>query len=173
MITSEQEKWLAHLPDGNSIEIHPYDPTSLDKFSLIKQMIKKTLGKGAKIELHGAVSFGISGQGEIDIDIPVSPADFDTTIKKMERAFGKPGSLYPLRRARFVICIKETKAEIIVVNEECADWTNLLEFEEHLKTHPKALNAYEKIKEAAAGLSTQKYYRAKTKFINRILAKCK
>ena len=26
MITSEQEKWLAHLPDGNSIEIHPYDP---------------------------------------------------------------------------------------------------------------------------------------------------
>jgi GrpB-like predicted nucleotidyltransferase (UPF0157 family) len=173
MITPEQEKWLAHLPNNNAIRIYPYDPAAPKKFNVIKQKISDTIGKRVKIELHGAVGFGISGQGEIDIDIPVPPADFDATIGKMEKAFGQPRSLYHLQRARFVTYIKEVKAEIIVVNEECSDWTNLLKFEKYLKNHSKALNAYEKMKESAAGLSTQKYYRAKTKFINRILAKCK
>ena len=50
------------------------------------------------------------------------------------------------------------------------DWLNLVKFENHLRKHPTALEAYKNLKESGTGLSTRAYYRKKIEFINSILA---
>lgn len=61
--------------------------------------------------------------------------------------------------------------ELFVINKEDKGWTDSCIFEDYLKSHPEALEAYKVLKEEGAGLSTQEYYRRKTEFINEILEK--
>lgn len=171
MLTPEQEKWLAHLPDDNEIEIFPYDPAAPKKFEKIKNQIQGVLEKETEVLHCGATSLGISGQGELDIYVPVAPEKFDETILELTKIFNKPESLYPLERARFVAHVDGTKAEIFVVNKESENWLRSCRFEECLKKNPEALEAYRNLKEAGNGLSTREYYRRKIEFINDVLGR--
>jgi GrpB-like predicted nucleotidyltransferase (UPF0157 family) len=172
MLTPEQEKWIAHLPGNNKIEIRPYDPSAKSKFAALEKKIKTILGSNQKVEHRGATSLGISGYGEIDVFIPVALKIFDQTLTKLKTAFGEPGSVYRPERARFVTYVQETKAEIILINKNGKNWNESLKFEGYLKSHPEALKSYEALKESCSGLSTREYYRQKNIFINSILAKC-
>lgn len=112
---------------------------------------------------------GISGQGDIDIYIPVGTQTFNDNLNKLIEALDKPGSLYPLERVRWVNWIDGIKVEIFLINKDRSDWKKNTIFEEYLKTHPGSLKEYEKIKEDADGKSTREYYRVKIEFINKIL----
>ena len=79
-------------------------------------MIKKTLAKRRKNRASRRGQLWNFRARRDSISIFPYAAEFDATIKKMETEFDKPKSLYPLRTARFVVYINETKAEIIVVN---------------------------------------------------------
>lgn len=168
MITPEQEKWLSHLDDQNSTDILPYDPSSEEKFQKIKSLIQNTLGD-IEIVHRGATSLKISGQGELDVYIPVPPEEFEVLLLPLENLFGRPGSLYGIERARFTTSVENTKVEVFLINQESAGWINGCKFEEYLKRNPKSLREYERLKEESGGLSTQAYYRRKTAFINKIL----
>lgn len=171
MLTPEQEKWINHLPDDNRIEIFPYDPDSPEKFEMVKRKIRAEMGSGLRIEHRGASSLGISGQRELDVYIPVSGGSFDGMLTGLEKLFGKPGSVYPGNRARFVTYAGATKAEVFLINEAGKGWLDCLKFEGYLKAHSEALEAYRKLKENGRGLSTREYYRMKNEFINEILGK--
>jgi GrpB-like predicted nucleotidyltransferase (UPF0157 family) len=71
MLTPAQEKWLEHLSDMDSVEICPADSKAREKFLEIKRRIQSELGDEVPIEHRGSTSFGISGQGELDVYIPV------------------------------------------------------------------------------------------------------
>jgi len=169
MITAEQEKWLAHLNDSDSVKIYPVDLKANDKFEKIKKQIQSVLGQEINVEHCGATSLGISGQGELDIYIPISPDSFDKIINLVINIFGKPGSLYPLERARFATTIDNTKTEVFVINEKSKGWVDCCRFEKYLKENPKILKDYERLKHEGQGMSTQKYYRRKVEFINNVL----
>jgi GrpB-like predicted nucleotidyltransferase (UPF0157 family) len=171
MLTPEQEKWIAHLRDDNKTEIYPFDKDSGKKFQKVKNRILSLLGGNVRVEHRGASSLGISGQGELDIYVPVPADKFDLMVASLENIFGKPGSIYPLERARFVTDVDGTKAEVFVVNEKGKSWVDGCMFENYLKTHLESLKVYEQLKESARGLSTRAYYRKKTEFINEILEK--
>jgi GrpB-like predicted nucleotidyltransferase (UPF0157 family) len=173
MITPEQEKWLAHLSDDNKVVIYPADSQAQEKFSKIKNQVQTVLGENINILHRGATSLGISGQGELDVYIPVSAKNFDSMVKSVEGIFGKPKSLYPLERARFITSVDSTKVEVFVINEEKSGWIDSCRFEQYLKEHPEALEEYKELKEKGQGLSTQKYYRRKVEFINDILDRAK
>jgi GrpB-like predicted nucleotidyltransferase (UPF0157 family) len=173
MITPEQEKWLSHLNDNDSIKIYPADSKAGEKFEKIKKQIQSVLGEKINIVHKGATSLGISGQGELDVYIPVPPENFDSMIVSIEKIFGKAGSLYPLERARFITSVDDTKVELFVINEKRDGWINSCKFEKYLKENSGALEEYKKLKESGQGLSTQKYYRRKVEFINDILEKDK
>ena len=158
------------IPDDNKIEFHPYDSTVPDKFKKIKIQIQTALGKNAKIELHGAAGLKISGQKELDVYIPVSLVAFDDCVNKIKLVFGNPRSSYFPKRVRFEGHIKDTKAEIFVINQDCDQWTNYLQFENFLLANPVFLKKYEKLKQSCIGLSTREYYRRKIEFINKILS---
>lgn len=173
MITPEQEKWLAHLSITNATVILPYDSDAPRKFELIKNRVEGILGIGIRVLHKGASSLNISGQGELDVYVPVSPEDFNSTFALLEKEFGTPRSHYPLDRACFVLSVEGTKTELFIINKEGRGWIDSEIFEEYLKTHPEALADYQKLKEQGAGLSTQEYYRRKIEFINEILSKAK
>jgi len=172
MLTQDQEKWIKSLGSKtNKIKIVPYNPKTKEVFEKIKKEIQIVLGK---IEVFhcGSTNMGISGQGEIDCYIPVSENKFDEYAEKMIKHFGPAGSIYPLRRSRFVKYIDGIKIEMFIINEKHYDWINCLKFENYLKCHSEALESYRKLKEKCERLSVQEYYRRKTEFINDILTKC-
>ncbi|MBU4561766.1 GrpB family protein [bacterium] len=172
MLTKDQEKWINSLTSKtNKIKIVPYDPKTKEVFEKIKKEIQMALGE-VDVFHHGATGMGISGQGEVDCFIPISENLFNEYLKKMIKHFGSAGSFYPLRRARFVKYIDEIKIEMFIINEKSFDWVNSLKFEDYLKNHVEALEAYKKLKEDCEGLSVSEYYRRKTEFINDILARC-
>lgn len=171
MITPEQEKWLSHLLDDNSVEIFPYDEASVEKFELIKKQIQDRLGEEVSVVHKGATSLGISGQGELDVYLPVAPSSFGIFVGHLTEMFGKPRSHYLAQRAAFVTSINDTKVEVFVINQDSDDWRRSETFEKYLKNNQDALKAYETLKENNAGKSTQAYYRSKIEFINEILEK--
>ncbi len=169
MITKEQQKWLDHLSDKDIIHIIPYDPKTKEVFKIIKAELIKVLGK-VRISHRGSTAMRISGQGEIDLYIPVNKKDFNNFVVKLSKYLGRPGSLYELERVRFVKYIDGIKIEIFVINKNSSDWVMGVKFEKYLKNNPKALSEYERLKNKADGFSVKEYYTVKTVFINEILS---
>jgi len=171
MVTPEQEKWLAHLDDTNSVEIFPHDPQVGEKFERVKKLLLSILGEAASILHKGASSLGIPGQKEIDIYIPVSVENFNASLAALEQVFGKPRSHYALERVCFLSTIDDTKVEIFIVNSESESWKNGCTFDSYVRENKEMLEAYRVLKEGACGLSTRAYYCKKIEFINDVLSK--
>lgn len=171
MLTDKQKEWINHLNDADRIKIIPFNPKVKEYFEEQKREIQKILGEDIEVELHGASGFEISGQGDVDIYIPVPPDQFDNLLEKFKQHYGAPGSLYPGERARFNRYCRDTKVEVFIINKDSEGWASSLAFESYLKSHPEALEAYRKLKEKANGVSTKEYYRRKIEFINSILEK--
>lgn len=138
-------------------------------FLKIKDKIQCNFGNKTRVEHRGASSLGISGQDEIDVYVPIPPSEFDSYIPKMFKIFGKPRSMYPLERVRFGEEVDGKKIDLFLINEEHDDWKNRCKFENYLKTHPKDLERYKKLKEEMNGFSVKDYYTIKNEFINEIL----
>ena len=136
MLTKEQKKWLNHLDDNNQINNFPYNPRTKIIFNTIKRDLIKILGK-VKIYHQGSTNLEISGQGEVDLYIPVAKKDFNEYLEKLIEHFGNPGSVYDLERARFVKYIDNIKIEIFLINKNCEGWKNCIKFENYLKNNPK------------------------------------
>lgn len=169
MITPEQQQWLDHLSDTDTVQVVPYDTNAPRKFSQIKQRLRESLGDEFEIVHRGASALGISGQGELDVYIPTLPEAFVPTIELVAKKLGRPRSVYPFQRARFVTAVERTKVEVFVINVQSQDWIDGLYFETFLKNHPTYLEDYRLLKEEAAGQSTREYYRRKLEFINDIV----
>jgi GrpB-like predicted nucleotidyltransferase (UPF0157 family) len=171
MLTTEQEKWVAHLNDNDQIVVKPYDPSTTTKFEIIRNRIQTALGNEMRVLHRGASSLGISGQDEIDIYIPIQPNRFNTLIEPLTELFGAPHSHYPLERARFEIEEEGKHITVFLINELSKGWLDGVKFEDYLRQHSEALDEYRKLKEEGHGLSTREYYRRKIEFINGILSK--
>jgi GrpB-like predicted nucleotidyltransferase (UPF0157 family) len=170
MLTAEQKKWLNHLNNSDSVGITAYNPKVKFVFKKIKAELTGILGE-VQVLHKGSSALKISGQGEIDLYLPIAKKDFNPVLEKLKRHLGEPGSVYDLRRVRFVKYIDNTKIEIFIINRNSLDWKNLIKFEKYLKRHPRELKAYEKLKIDNAGRTTKDYYTKKTEFINKILKK--
>lgn len=170
MITAEQDAWINHLSDQESVIIEPYDPSAPQKFAAVKQKVQEVLGTNARVLHRGATSFEISGQNEIDVYVPIPADQMDTAIETLISAFGSPRSRYPNERARFAVYEEGKRVDVFVINETCSGWINATKFDHYLRTHPEMLEQYRLHKEAGHGLSLREYYRRKTEFFNEVCA---
>ncbi len=171
MLTPAQQKWVDHLSDTNKVEIFPFDSKCNEKFEQVKFQIKSAIGTEFEILHRGATSLGISGQKEIDVYIPIPPEKIEELTPKMEQVFGKPKSVYPLERTKFIAKIEGTMIEIMLTNQDHNSWIDSERFMSHLKENPEALEQYRRLKEEGAGVTTREYYRRKIEFINEILGR--
>src|SRR3989339_407507 len=163
MLTKEQKIWINHLSNTDIIKVIPYNPKTKDVFRIIKKDLKKILGN-VRISHRGSTALKISGQGEIDLYIPTTIKDFNRYLDKLTKHLGKPGSVYPLERVRFVKYIDDIKIEIFIINKNNSGWKNSIKFEQALRKNKGLLNKYEKLKQSCDGLSVKKYYAKKTEF---------
>jgi len=168
MITLEQQTWLNHLSETSTIKIIPYNPKNREVFKLIKKDLFGLLGK-TRISLRGSTALKISGQGENDLYIPVDSKNFNIYLEKLIKYLGEPGSLYPLKRVRFIKYIDDIKTEIFLINKNDTGWKTSVKFEKYLKRHPEAVVEYEQLKKSSDGASVKEYYTKKTIFINKII----
>ena len=171
MLTEEQEKWILHLSDTDTISIFPYDEKSQEIFRTVCEKIEQKMGSQYRVEQHGATAFGISGQDEIDVYISVSAEKFESVVEEMQRTFGVPKSYYSGRRARFGFLERGKRVDVFPINKEMNDWKNLVVFEAFLRENPSALEEYRMLKESGHGKSVREYYRKKIEFMNDILQK--
>ena len=166
MLADDQKRWLDTLPGTDTIEIVPYTPQAKEVFQQQQAEIQSILGADA-VELHkGATAWGISGQGDVDIYVPVSISQFDSELDKLRGALGEPASVYPHTRVRWNRTVAGMKVEIQLVNQDAEFYRNNVAFWDYLETHPTALAEYERVKAEAAGTSTREYYTRKVLFIN-------
>jgi len=167
-LTAKQKKWIDHLSNENKIVIVPFDKNAEGIF----QRVKKIIQKNTDIEevIHaGATALKISGQDEIDIFVPILNNQFKKYIKEFSQLFGDPKSIYEGDRVRFTFKKQNKRIDVFLINKRKANWKNHIIFETYLKTHPKELVRYKKLKEQGRGLSTREYYEQKIKYINKIL----
>jgi GrpB-like predicted nucleotidyltransferase (UPF0157 family) len=171
MLTDKQQKWVEHLSETDKVKIFPYDPSCVEKFEEVESLIRRELGDGVEVRHCGATSLGISGQNEIDVYLPIAEGEFNKYLEPLSSLFGKPRSLYPLERARFVVEIGGKHIDVFLINKDDDGWRNSEKFESYLRSHPLALDKYRQLKEEGDGLSVREYYRRKIEFINEILGK--
>ncbi len=168
MLTDADKKWLDHLSDTDKIKIVTFDPTSEEKFQIIKAKIKKALPEFELLH-KGASSFGISGQDEIDTYLPVPEHLFDEYVEKLSKILGPYKKLYPNDRVHFINEELGKRIDIYLMNEDGVSWKKNSKIDAYLRSHPDALEEYRKLKEAGNGLSVREYYTRKTEFFNKIL----
>jgi len=89
-------------------------------FDKIKKDLIDNIGN-VRVSLRGSTLLGISGQGEVDLYIPVAKKNFNSCLKKLTKYLGNPGSVYELRRVRFVKYIDDIKVEIFLINKNSRD----------------------------------------------------
>lgn len=169
MLSEKQITWLNHLSDTDKIQILPFNPKAKKYFQQQKKELQNFLGNNVKIFHRGASNMKISGQGDIDIYIPVPVEHFNEILEKLKQQYRETGSHYPKERAKFNRYKETIKIEIFLINKSCKGWITCNIFENYLKNYPEALEEYRKLKEDANGASTKEYYRRKNEFINEIL----
>lgn len=171
MLTKTDIKWLSHLSNSKKVKIVPYNPKVREIFKKQKKEILDILEQDVEILHLGASGMSISGQKKIDLVIPVSLDRFDEFIEKLKKVYGDPISFSPNNRVRFNHKHDDTNIEIVIVNRNSEGWKRNIVFDNYLKTHPKTLEAYRKLKESNSGIGMREYYRKKIEFINDILEK--
>ncbi len=170
MLTDSDKKWLDHLSDTDKIKIIPFDPTSEEKFQVIKNKLKQALPEFDLLH-KGASSFGISGQDEIDTYLPVPENLFNDYVEKLSKILGPYKSFYANDRVHFINDELGKRIDIYLMNEDGPSWKKNTAIDSYLRSHPEALEEYRILKEMGNGLSVREYYTRKTDFFNQILAK--
>ena len=170
MLTPKQEQWIETLSSDRTISIVPYDPRTEELFERVKNKIQGVLGSDINVWHVGASSLRISGQDEIDVQVPVEIEKFPACISLLETIFGKVRKIYPTR-ARFEVREDGKKIDFALVDANNEDWLNHVKFQNYMKSYPLELERYRILKEELNGMIVKEYYRRKTEFINEILAK--
>ncbi len=167
MLTQNQERYLAKLPDNQTMTVVPWDPHGLDIAQEIIDTIKSALPHNEVIFI-GSLPLKIAGQKDIDVSVFSPAADFSLYQPKLEEKFGKPDKLgmtsiaWHFQREGWDVGIYLTDPISSQVQEQI-DVFNLL------KNNPDLLKEYEQIKLEAKGQSYKEYQRRKYEFYNRIL----
>ncbi len=169
MLTKADIKWLSKLSGSEKVKIVPYNLKVKVVFEKQKKELLLVLGQNIEVLHKGATGLGISGQGEIDLFIPISLNRFDIIIDRLKKVYGPPKSINPNNRVRFNNKIDNIQIEIIIVNKDSEGWRKNVAFEEYLKSNSEALEQYRKLKEDSNGLSIRSYYTKKIEFINNLL----
>jgi GrpB-like predicted nucleotidyltransferase (UPF0157 family) len=171
MLTPEQQNFVDRR-SNDDIKVVPFDSKSNEKFEEIKQQIQ-SIFRDVEVLHRGSTGLEIGGQPEIDVYIPVSSEQIPVLATEMEKVWGKPKSIYPDERTKFIRYIDGTMIEVILVNKSCKSWIEGEIFFNYLKNNKDVCEEYEKLKGIGENVTVKEYYRRKFEFMNEILDKAK
>ena len=157
--------------------VQPYDTAWKQSFIDIRAEIQDALGELAlEIEHVGSTSVeGLSAKPIIDIDVVIKDAstleDVITALKRI--GYRHEGNFGIAGREAFKYDGKEhlQKHHLYVCPQDSAELKRHITFRDYLRSHPKAVREYSRIKEEGASLyplDMAKYIEHKSPFIERI-----
>jgi len=167
MLTLNQEKYLATIPEDKKIVVQDFNPA-------VKVAADKVIAKIHAVKPDwnvwsmGSSELGIAGQNDIDINITSSPDKYAEQLPILVELFGEP-------RQRERLPMKWTlEQDNFEVELYLTDATSEM-FKEHLdvfrmlKDSRGLSERYEAIKKSASGGSFRDYMRKKYEFFNELL----
>lgn len=165
----------------NKYSYRPYRPEFPEIYNNEETLIKKNIKGDFQIEHVGSTAVpGLGGKGIIDIMIGTKKDTMMDFVKQAEKLGYKyiPQASYPnrlfLHRPYPEDFDKETSYHLHVANIDSDDWKNTIAFRDHLRTHPKDLEKYAKVKKQAANAANEDkeiYMKVKEGVIQEILRK--
>jgi len=166
MIKESQEKYLASLPDGVTIEVKPFDPSTKAVAEKILAEIKTAL-PDLPAHFGGAAALGIAGQNDIDILLLSTPTEFDRYRKTLDGLYGPPTRVtksvkWQFSRDGFDVELYLTDKDSYAAKEQVAIF-------ELLSNNKELLREYEQIKLPYGVIDFKEYMRKKYAFFNKIL----
>jgi len=160
-----------------SVTVLPYCERWDQDFAQIRDELRQALGPLAlSIEHVGSTSVrGLSAKPIIDIDIVIRDYSWFEAVVSALKAIGyyHEGDLGISGREAFRYDGKDhlQKHHLYVCAQDSAELKRHLAFRDYLRSHPKAVNEYSRIKEEGAALFPDdigKYIEYKAPFIERI-----
>jgi len=172
-LMARSKKWFMKFSDVKKVDIAPFNPNHVVLAEAYIRKLQKTIGGNVEIEHRGATALGISGKGEIDLDVRAPSNRFDSILKKMmDHHFPEQGKIEH-NRVRFNDKYRGIIIEIQLVRKGSVidrDDTTVFNY---LNDHPRTLKQYEKLKIKYSNTSKREYYVQKDKFYRRIIKKAK
>ena len=166
MIKESQEKYLATLPDGEFIDIKPFDPRVQEVARGILDELKKVL-PDLTIHFGGAAALGIAGQNDIDINIPSAPEEYDKYTPAIEKLFGEPKKRGTSIKWEFM---KDGfDVELYLTDKNSPNLKEQIRVFEILSKSKELRDDYEKTKLPYGSINFKEYMRKKYEFFNKIL----
>jgi len=171
MIKESQEKYLTSLPDGEIIEISPFDPRVREVGEKIIAEIKEVL-PDLPTRFGGAAALGIAGQNDIDILMLSTPTEFERYFSELEKLFGQPsriGTSPKNKSIKWEFVRNDFPVELYMVLEGSPAAEEQNKTFELLSQNKELREAYEQIKLPYGKIDLKEYLRKKYDFFNQIL----
>ena len=167
MLTEQQEKYARTLSDTQTVHIKPFDALARDTAEELITEIKNVL-PDTKIIYLGSSALGIAGENDIDLGIISTSPTEDS--KKLCEIFG-PELKYDEKRrmTRWEFARNDFKVELFLTDAVSSELQEQIETQKLLMSRDDLRAEYEKIKQAADGVSIREYTKRKMEFFNKIL----
>ncbi len=167
MLTEEQIKYLATIPDDKKMVVKPWNPKGLDIANQIITDIK-SFGPDLEVILLGSLPLKIAGQEDVDITAFCVASEQWKYLDHLKKLFGEPtgrgkkATGWDFQKDDFSVSLWLTDPAVPSTQDQVQVF-NLL------KDSTDLLKEYEKIKLGAKDLAYKEYQTRKYEFFNRIL----
>lgn len=167
MLTTKQQRYLESLPENTPVSILPFNPLAP---AVVVELSARITIAAPTVEVHhiGATALGISGKGDIDLDVFSARDVFETNVQIFEQLFGGLNHRHDYS-VRWFFPYKGFPVEIYLTEPSDPGAQEEIAIFEMLRNNPALRHRYEKFKLSGNGLSAREYQRRKFEWYNTIL----
>lgn len=166
MLTKDELDYLSKIPKNKKVSVKPFDPQAKKVGDSIVSKIKKAL-PSLEVLFMGATALGTAGQNDIDLYVLVDSKDFDEYLPTIKNLFGKPRSIHK-KFVEWSFMKDGYQIEFYMADPNSPSMRKQIRVFNVLKTSPRLLKEYEKLKLSFDGKYFRDYQRAKYEFYNKV-----
>ena len=167
MLTQNQDRYLETIPEDKLTHIQDFKPAVKEASGKVVEKIKEG-NPDWNVWPMGSSELGIAGQNDIDINIPIKPAEVPNYLPRLKALFGEPRQSEKLPM-KWVFEQDGFEVELYLTDGTSETFKEHLAVFTEIKYRSDLRLRYEEIKKNFDGKSFKEYMRAKYEFFNDIL----
>lgn len=168
MLTEAQERYLKTIPEDKIAVVKSWDPRTQEVAKRLGEQIKSA-DPEVEVLYTGASTLKIAGINDIDMCILSPPKDFEKHLPNLKKVLGEPSKVGKENVRWEHINVEGFEVDVHMTDPKNEQLQGHLRLVEILKSNPKLLAKYEKLKLEANGLPYREYQRRKYEFYNKVL----
>ncbi|MFZ1074833.1 MAG: hypothetical protein WAN50_00445 [Minisyncoccia bacterium] len=165
MLTEGNLKYLQTISDVDIVHVAPFDPGTQKTAASIMSQVRQAIPT-AKIFYFGSSALGIAGENDIDLGV-IDAGEYGSCGRMLQGIFGEPIKVDEKQNTiRWEFVRSGFTIELFLSDVLAGRILEHINTHERLVTDENLRNAYEKLKQAADGLSKREYMKRKLEFFN-------